>query len=150
MINSTFSMHISRPSESDYQELTDVWEASVRATHHFLKEEDIAFFRPLVLKEFLKVVQLHCIKDNKNAIQGFIGTSGEAIEMLFVNPAVFGCGIGKALIEFSIELLGCKKVDVNEDNPQAIRFYAKMGFKIKGRSETDAFGKPYPLLHMEL
>ena len=30
--------------------LVDVWEAAVRATHHFLSESDIQFFKPLVPK----------------------------------------------------------------------------------------------------
>ena len=32
----------------DYSRTVDVWEASVRATHHFVCEADIQFFRPLV------------------------------------------------------------------------------------------------------
>lgn len=43
--------------ESDNLELTDLWEASVRATHHFLQEEDIRFIRPLILHEYLKAVE---------------------------------------------------------------------------------------------
>ena len=43
-------------SESEYQEVVEVWEASVRATHHFLKEEDIVYFKPLILNEYLKAV----------------------------------------------------------------------------------------------
>lgn len=42
------------------------------------------------------------------------------------------------------------KVDVNEQNPQAIGFYEKMGFKPIGRSEKDGSGKPYPIIHMSL
>ncbi|HVI44780.1 MAG TPA: hypothetical protein VM802_07915 [Chitinophaga sp.] len=35
-------------TETDYPALTNVWEASVRATHHFLAEDDIQYFRPLM------------------------------------------------------------------------------------------------------
>ena len=35
-------------SRDETADLFAVWEASVRATHTFLAEEDIAFFRPLV------------------------------------------------------------------------------------------------------
>lgn len=41
------------------------------------------------------------------------------------------------------------KVDVNEENPEAIGFYEHFGFKLIGRSELDGSGKPYPILHME-
>jgi putative acetyltransferase len=33
---------------ADFPHVVDVWEASVRATHHFLTEADIQFFKPLV------------------------------------------------------------------------------------------------------
>ena len=34
---------IERVYKTDYLEIVEVWEASVRATHHFLKEADIAY-----------------------------------------------------------------------------------------------------------
>jgi putative acetyltransferase len=39
---------IEKASVDDFDEITTVWEASVRATHHFLSEGDILFFRPLI------------------------------------------------------------------------------------------------------
>ncbi|MGY0625916.1 MAG: GNAT family N-acetyltransferase, partial [Paraglaciecola chathamensis] len=42
------------------------------------------------------------------------------------------------------------KVDVNEQNPKALGFYQRIGFKVVGRSELDGQGKPYPLLHLAL
>ena len=143
-------MDITVPSAEDYNELTQLWEASVRATHHFLKEEDIQFYKPLILNEYLKSVRLHCIRSTAGVIQGFIGTSEHAIEMLFVHPAARGTGVGKALAVFAIQSLGCSKVDVNEDNLQALGFYEKLGFEMRARSLTDGMGKPYPILHMEL
>lgn len=142
-------MYIIKPSEADFDELTVLWEASVRATHTFLKEEDILFFKPLVRKQYLAAVNLHCIRDN-NTIKGFIGTVDDGIEMLFVHPSARGMGIGKALLQFAVQELQCTKVDVNEQNEQAVGFYLKQEFSITGRSETDAMGKPYPILHMAL
>lgn len=137
------------PVAADYPELTSVWEASVRATHDFLKEEDILFYKPLILNEYLKAVDLYCVKDN-NAIAGFMGLSESAIEMLFIHPDFRGSGIGKNLLQFAVNELKVNKVDVNEQNDQALGFYLKMGFKVVNRSELDGMGKPYPILHMEL
>ena len=39
-------------------------------------------------------------------------------------------------------------MDVNEQNPAAIRFYEACGFAIEGRSELDSNDRPFPLLHM--
>jgi putative acetyltransferase len=58
-------------TEIDYSEIVSVWEASVRATHDFLSEEDIQFFKPLILNQYLKAVSLACIKDIQGNIVGF-------------------------------------------------------------------------------
>ena len=137
------------PTVTDYVELVSVWEASVRATHDFLKEEDILFYKSLILNEYLKAVDLYCIKDN-DTITGFMGLSESSIEMLFIHPAFRGSGTGKTLLQFAINELKTNKVDVNEQNDQALGFYLKMGFKVVNRSELDGMGKPYPILHMEL
>ena len=39
-------------------------------------------------------------------------------------------------------------VDVNEQNDDAVGFYASLGFSVVGRSPTDGGGRPFPLLHM--
>ena len=42
------------------------------------------------------------------------------------------------------------RVDVNEQNEPAVKFYLLMGFAIEGRSDLDGTGKPFPLLHLRL
>lgn len=140
---------VEKPENKDYAAIVEVWEASVRATHHFLKEEDIQFFRPLIRNEYLDAVDLYCVRSEGN-IAAFMGLSADAIEMLFIHPDSRGKGIGKVLTEFAIQQKNITKVDVNEDNAQAVGFYEKMGFTVISRSPVDGFGKPYPLLHMQL
>lgn len=141
---------ISDISASEYQEVIDVWEASVRATHDFLLEEDIAYFKPLILEHYLDAVQLKAWRDENNKILGFSGVADGNLEMLFIHPDSRGKGIGKALLEYSITNLNVTKVDVNEQNEQAVGFYLKQGFTQIGRSEKDPTGKPYPILHLQL
>ncbi|WDD98832.1 GNAT family N-acetyltransferase [Thalassomonas actiniarum] len=143
-------MKIQTVVKEDHQELVDLWEASVRASHDFLSEADIEFLKPLILNDYLDAVTLRCIKDNSHTILGFLGIAGGNIEMLFVLPANRGQGVGKALTRYAIEELAATKVDVNEQNPQALAFYQKQGFKITGRSPLDGQGKPFPLLHLSL
>jgi putative acetyltransferase len=143
----SFSYKIRIASTKEYPEIIAVWEASVRATHDFLSEEDMQFFKPLLLNELLDAVQLHCIKIN-DKVAGFLGTSTTKIEMLFVHPEYHGKGIGKQLLLYAIHQLQKKEVDVNEQNAQAVGFYKHLGFVVRSRSERDGMDKPYPILHM--
>lgn len=143
-------MQIEHTDKSDYSELIQVWEASVRATHDFLKEKNIALLRPLILEQYFDAVELRCVKDNQDKILGFCGVADDKLEMLFVAPESRGQGIGSALCRYAIEELHITTVDVNEQNTQAIGFYEHIGFHVTGRSPVDGQGKPFPLLHMKL
>ncbi|MBX2872766.1 MAG: GNAT family N-acetyltransferase [Saprospiraceae bacterium] len=134
--------------KSDYVEVVDLWEASVRATHHFLPESDIQYFKPLILNQYLDQVQLSCLRDQAGKIAGFLGVAEGKIEMLFIHPEVRGKGVGKRLLLYAVQELGAKEVDVNEQNEQAVGFYHHLGFTTVNRSPVDGMGKPYPLLHM--
>ncbi|MCR6639927.1 MAG: GNAT family N-acetyltransferase [Sporocytophaga sp.] len=140
---------IYKVENSEYKELISVWESSVKATHHFLKMEDFSFYKELI-PGFFDNVTLHCVKNEKSQIVGFVGTSDDNLEMLFVTANEIGKGIGKKLLLFAIEKLNVTKVDVNKDNIEAVGFYNHCGFTITSVSDLDGFGKPYPILHMEL
>ncbi|MFB6454627.1 GNAT family N-acetyltransferase [Chitinophaga sp. Hz27] len=135
---------------SEYPILLEVWEKSVRATHHFLTEEDIQYFKPLILNEFFPAVNLSCMKAENGDILGFAGVAANKLEMLFIDPFHRGEGIGKALLEHVIREQGVTLVDVNEQNEQAVGFYLHYGFKVLSRSELDGMGKPFPLLMLGL
>lgn len=133
---------------SEYPRLVEIWESAVRATHDFLSDEDFVFFKEN-LPNYFNAVTLYGFEQN-GTLQGFIGVCDSSIEMLFVDNESRHQGIGTALLQYAIQNCRATKVDVNEQNPQAIAFYTKQGFKVASRSETDAQGKPYPILHMEL
>lgn len=143
------SYTLEKPTEADYQEIVDVWEASVRATHDFLPESDILYFKPLILNDYLKLVDLSYIRID-GRIAGFSGIAEGKIEMLFIDPQWRGKGIGRFLTEHAISKQAATTVDVNEQNPQAVGFYKRLGFKVYERSPLDGLGKPYPILHMTL
>ncbi|WP_166359938.1 GNAT family N-acetyltransferase [Pseudomonas akapageensis] len=138
------------PRQSDYPELTRVWEASVRATHGFLPDSYITLLRDLVQNQYLDAVMLICCKDAHQRITGFAGVAAGKVEMLFIDPQYRGQGIGKKLLRYAIEHLNADELDVNEQNDQAVGFYFKQGFEVIGRSEHDGMGQPYPLLHLRL
>ena len=137
-----------RPEQ--YEELLIVWENSVRATHDFITEEDIGFFKPIILEQAFPAVILKCIKGKHGEILGFVGVNENKVEMLFVSDDARGQSVGKKLLQFAIEQLDATQVDVNEQNPLAVGFYKHMGFTVVYRSPLDDMGKPFPILHMVL
>lgn len=135
-------------NEKDYQTLAEIWERSVRATHKFLTDKDIADIRKSLIPIYFKTVNLYVIFD-EDIITGFIGLSGRHIEMLFIDPGDMGKGLGTQLIEFA-KSSGAAYVDVNEQNPKALIFYQAKGFHVVGRDESDSDGRHFPILHLSL
>ena len=137
-------------SQADHVHLLQIWEASVRATHLFLTEEHVQSFIPLVRDELAHFSPLHCLRNGTCEPIAFMGVANGKIEMLFVAPDCRGSGAGRKLVEYAVEQLGARYVDVNEQNEQAVGFYRHMGFEPVGRSELDPMGNPFPILHMRL
>jgi len=132
---------------ADLPVLAEIWEAAVRATHSFLTEPDILFFRHAVREEYLPSATLFCIR-SQGVPRSFIGVNEREIETLFVHPDVRGNGLGQRLLQFAVARMGADRVDVNEQNDQAVGFYRRMGFEVVGRDPVDGYGKPFPILHM--
>lgn len=141
-------MKIETAIPAQFERLVAIWESSVRATHHFLQESDIAALRPLLLNAYLPNLNVVIAQDDSGEIHGFLGVDENRIEMLFVDDASRGKGVGKLLLKHAIDHFGANEVDVNEQNPQGVGFYQHMGFVQIGRSERDGQGNPFPLLHM--
>ena len=128
--------------------LVNVWEASVRATHLFLSDDEINRIKAYVPQALAGVTHLIIAEDENGAPVAFMGIEGGSLEMLFVSPEERGKGLGKTLLRYAIERYGVERLAVNEQNPQAKGFYEHMGFQVYKRTELDEQGNPYPLLHM--
>ncbi len=135
-------------AERDTARLVDIWLTAVRATHHFLTEDDIQFFLPRLRDLHIPALEVYVAENEDGQLLGFAGLDGANLEMLFIDLAHHGQGVGKQLVEHAAGLKGRLKVDVNEQNPGALAFYLKCGFTQVGRSELDGSGKPFPLLHL--
>jgi len=133
-----------------YDIFANIWETSVKSTHDFLKEEDFNFYRSKLKSEYFPNVILYSYKNNDGRIIAFMGVDGDKLEMLFIDDDFRGKGIGKELLTFAVNNLGIKKVDVNEQNANALHFYKKFGFTETGRQSYDPYGKSYPIINMEL
>ena len=130
-------------------ELVDLWQASVTATHLFLSASEIERIREYVPKALQGVEHLLvAYADGRPA--AFMGVDHGRLEMLFARPELRGKGIGRELVKLGIAEYGVRELTVNEQNPAAQGFYEHMGFEVYKRTEQDEQGGPYPLLYMRL
>lgn len=152
------AMSLIRPPHAAERDLLlALWERSVRATHHFLGERDIAFYRPMVRLFLHSSLELWvAAAEGADTPLGFMGldTSSAStlewkVEALFVDPAHSRRGVGTLLTRHARLLKGRLTLDVNEQNTGARAFYSRLGFIEAGRSPRDGAGKPFPLLHLK-
>ena len=143
-------MTIREALPEDRATLVQIWLRSVRATHTFLTEDDIQSLLPFVRDELGpdSELELWVLAGEEGAVIGFTGLSGTDVAALFLDPDHLHHGGGRMLIDHARRLKGALTVDVNEQNPAAVRFYQAIGFETVGRSPTDDAGRPFPILHM--
>jgi putative acetyltransferase len=143
--------HVRPARVDDRGRLLELWERSVRATHHFLEDSDVVALRPLVAEELASdALDWWVLVSGAGTPIGFLGFANDTIEALFIDPDYHGQGGGKFLMAHAQSLgAGALAVDVNEQNKAALGFYEALGFSVVGRSPTDAGGRPLPTLHMK-
>jgi putative acetyltransferase len=142
-------MKIRLSTADDFGTLLDVWLRSVRATHVFLTDADIQSLLPVVRDQALPNLELWVLCNDNGVPIGFVGVSEGTIDALFIAPEHRRRGGGRLLVEHARKLKGILRVDVNEQNPQAVLFYMTQGFRVIGRSPVDDAGRTFPILYMQ-
>lgn len=132
------------------EQLVNIWEQSVKATHLFLSSQEIKEIKKYVPQALSGIAHLVVAVNASNAPVAFMGVEEERLEMLFIAPEEIGRGLGRKLIKYGIENFSIKEVTVNERNLLAKGFYEHIGFQVYKRTDYDEQGNPYPLLYMKL
>lgn len=125
-----------------------IWQSSVLATHQFLSDEDFWEIKGYVETSYLPSADLLVAVDADDIPHGFLGTTQNHVDALFVHAGSHGRGIGSLLLEEFLKSRREVTVDVNEHNLSGRAFYERLGFRVDSRSDVDGEGRPYPLLHM--
>ena len=131
------------------QQLLEVWETSVKATHLFLSDGEIASIKEYVPQALREIPHLIVGENEQGCPAAFMGIDEHKLEMLFVADGERGKGFGKELIQYGMKVYSVSELAVNEQNPLAKGFYEHMGFEVYKRTENDEQGNPYPLLYMK-
>ena len=90
--------------------LLQVWEASVRATHHFLTEQDIQNIKQQG-EAALYGIDTLVVAFEEDIPIGFMGIQEKKIEALFLSPDQIGKGWGRLLIDLAIQQYGALYID---------------------------------------
>lgn len=139
-----------RPSrQGDGERVVNIWRAAVDATHDFLTVEDRQAI-DIEVQQFLPNCPLWLAVDRQDLAIGFMGLADAHLDALFIDPAFHGRGIGRQMVALALRFHPVITTDVNEQNPQAVAFYERLGFVRFGRSPIDDQGRPYPLIHLRL
>lgn len=136
-------------NETLINKLTIIWQKSVEATHLFLSPQDIKDILPQVVIGLKQIpILLVSFTDDDEPIC-FAGIADDKLEMLFLSPDYFQQGIGYKMISTAIQDYQIKYVDVNKQNPKALKFYLRQGFTIFKHSPVDSDNRPFPILHLK-
>lgn len=145
-----YIIEIKNKTEQLINNLLEVWEDSVKATHTFLSKEEIKNIKEYVPQAIKEVSHLVIIENEDNNPIAFMGIENKKLEMLFVKNSEIKKGLGKKLINYGIENYNINELVVNEQNPNAKKFYEYMGFRMYKREKLDEQGNPYPIIYMKL
>ena len=143
-------LEVSDRTSTLIEQLLNIWEASVRATHLFLSDAEVNQIKSYVPQALKDVEHLIVMETENGETLGFMGIENQRLEMLFLSPAERGKGLGRQLLQYGMKNYGLQELTVNEQNPQAVGFYEHLGFETYKRTECDEEGNPYPLLYMKL
>ena len=129
--------------EADLDALTELWERAARTSHGFMADEDFVDARPYVRDGLLPSMDVW-IAECGHEVLGFTGVRDTHVELLYVEPAHHGEGVGSLLLEH----VGPTSVEVYRGNERGLGFYLAHGFTPSRTHPHDSFGRPFPVVHL--
>lgn len=108
----------------------------MRATHHFLTEQEIQKLKSYVPQAICQVEKL-VVAYGEQVPGRLYGRRRSAAGNAVFSAGLLGQGIGKQLLLYGIQLLGVQELTVNAHNPNAVAFYRHFGFTVYKRTELD-------------
>ena len=141
------TVSIRSAGEADLDALTDVWERAAHSSHGFMDADDFAELRPFMRDAYLPSMDVRLAEADGEPV-AFVGSNGQHVELLYVDPPMHGRGLGTRLLA-EVGPDGARSVEVYADNTVGVGFYRSQGFVEVLRRETDAAGRLYPMVVLE-
>lgn len=121
---------IRKMQAGDIDKVAEIWLDTNLKAHDFIPSE---YWKENyeAVKEMISQAEVYVyIDENKNELQGFIGLDEECIAGIFVRSEAQSRGIGKCLLDRAKEEKRKLTLNVYAQNPGAVRFYQREGFRI--------------------
>ncbi len=117
-------------TECEIENIMQLWLKSTIKAHPFISEDYWNDNYELIKNKYIPQSEIYVYLEDK-LILGFISVlNSEFIGAVFVDVNNQGKGIGKKLIQHTMDIYGDLTLAVYKDNLQAVNFYKHIGFKV--------------------
>lgn len=132
--------NIRQATEKDLSRIAEIEIFNYRLNFYPIFKSDWFYFEyltvPSLMEKYAVETGSFYVYDD-GVIKGFVKTSDNEIQKLFVEPVLQGNKIGDALVNFATEKLSADNLWALEKNTKAIKFYEKHGFKLTGEKKFE-------------
>ena len=132
--------NIRQATEKDLSRIAEIEIFNYRLNFYPIFKSDWFYFEyltvPSLMEKYAVETGSFYVYDD-GVIKGFVKTSDNEIQKLFVEPALQGNKIGDALVNFATEKLSADNLWALEKNTKAIKFYKKHGFELTGEKKFE-------------
>ena len=132
---------IRRYCDNDLDAMLNAWENASRLAHPFMSNAFFARERQNIPELYLPNADTWVALYNGRVV-GFIALIGNEVGGLFVDPALHGQGLGKALMDKAGSLHEVLEVEVFKANAIGRAFYARYGFQFLREKIFEPTGDP--------
>ena len=144
--------NIRQATEKDLSRIAEIEIFNYRLNFYPIFKSDWFYFEyltvPSLMEKYAVETGSFYIYDD-GVIKGFVKTSDNEIQKLFVEPVLQGNKIGDALVNFATEKLSADNLWALEKNTKAIKFYEKHGFELTDEKKFEEDTTEY-LVKMKL
>lgn len=132
--------NIRQATEKDLFRIAEIEIFNYRLNFYPIFKSDWFYFKYLTVPSLMEKYAVETgnfyVYDD-GVIKGFVKTSDNEIQKLFVEPVLQGNKIGDALVNFATEKLSADNLWALEKNTKAIKFYEKHGFELTGEKKFE-------------
>ena len=132
--------NIRQATEKDLSRIAEIEIFNYRLNFYPIFKSDWFYFEyltvPSLMEKYAVETGSFYVYDD-GVIKGFVKTSDNEIQKLFVEPVLQGNKIGDALVNFATEKLSVDNLWALEKNTKAIKFYEKHGFELTGEKKFE-------------